>query len=320
MARLVSFTGEPLRVPLAGAELPAALDTLPVWTHITGLEDTAAIVALGARLKLHPLIVEDICDTTQRAKMEAIDGGVFVIARVVGFDEAGGVRSEQVSFVLTGTRLVSFSERELPFLEGLVAHLRRDPHPGQEPSPVRLAHALLDAVADDYFAVVEHLEDRAEEIHGGLLIDPHDNDLSAIHALRRDVFACHKVIWPLRETLGRLARGDISLLSENDARYFRDVEDHALHVLEMLDSQKDALGSMTEIYLAAADIRLNDVMKVLTIISTVFIPLTFLVGVYGMNFHNMPELDWEYGYPVLWGVMLVLAAVMTWFFKRRHWF
>lgn len=302
-------------------ELPAFDPQSRYWLHVTGLSQISQIEELGRIFALHPLLIEDICDTAQRPKFDEFEGGLFVLVRIVKFDpQSERVGSDQLSIVLGQNYALSFAENDWPFVAPLANRLKTPGARLAQRGADGLVHALLDAVVDNYFGCVEALEDATESLQRQLTDQPDNKTLQRIHALRREVLAFYKAIWPLRDTLSYLTRGDSPFVSEPVERYFRDVQDHLLHVIEMLDSLKEVLSSLVDVYLSSVSLRLNDVMKVLTVISTIFIPLTFLVGVYGMNFKFMPELEWEFGYPLLWAVMALLALAMAWTFKRRRWF
>lgn len=321
--RLISYGDGPTRETLVSAvgELAAFDPKERHWLNVVGLNETARIEELGRAFSLHPLLIEDICDTAQRPKFDEFEGGLFVLVRLVKFDpQSRQLGSDQLSIVLGKNYAISFTENDWPFMATLAARLKTPGARLTQRGPDGLVHALLDAVVDSYFGCVEAIEDATEDLQRELTTRPDAQTLQRIHGLRREVLAFHKAVWPLRDTLGYMTRGDSPYVSEAVERYFRDVQDHLLHVIEMLDSLKEVLSSLVDIYLSAVSLRLNDVMKVLTVISTIFIPLTFLVGVYGMNFKYMPELDWEYGYPLLWMGMIGLAGGMAWIFKKRRWF
>lgn len=289
------------------------------WVNVEGIGQLTLLKALGNCFGIHPLVLEDIANTEQRPKAEEYDHYLFVVLKVLT-PVSGGVNCEQVSFLLGGNWLLTFQEG----LEG-------DPF-----GPVRdrlqngqgrlrsqgadfLAYSLMDVVVDNYFLVLEKVADSIEALEEEVMRAPSQRSLAEIYRLKRELLFIHKAIWPLREVVSSMLRRESSLVKEQTRIYLRDVYDHTVQVIETLETLRDMLSGMLDIYLSTVSNRLNAIMKVLTIITTIFMPLTFIAGLYGMNFKYMPELASPWGYPA---VLLLMAAVtvgMLVFFRRKKW-
>lgn len=289
------------------------------WLNVDGVHKPQLIESLGKELGLHPLVMEDIVNTDQRAKVEDYDGYLYVVLRMLRFDQQENqIHSEQLSLVLGPHFVLSLQE-----------------HPGDVFDPVRerlkagrrirfmqadyLAYALLDAVVDHYFVMLEELGDQIEALEDELITAPGPHTLEKIHHYKREMLLLRKSVWPLREVLSRLSRDENPLVSPETQVFLRDVYDHTIHVIETVDTFRELLVGMLDLYLSSVSNRMNEVMKVLTIFATLFMPLTFIAGVYGMNFEHMPELQWRYGYPLVWAVMVVTVIGLLAFFRRRQW-
>jgi magnesium transporter len=307
--------------PGAVAEcFPLAPAPAVTWLHVTGLHRPELIEALGAVLELHPLLQEDILNTDQRPKVEDYGGYLFLILKPLEWDAASGeLRAEQISLILGPNWVVTFEEREpclfLPVLERLRTAKGRIRKGGAD----YLAYALVDAVVDRYFEVLEKLGEKVEDLDESLMAAPDRGVMNHLHALRQELIVLRKAVWPLREVLGSLERDDDDLIQPPTRVYFRDVYDHSLRIIENLESYREMVSGMQELYLSSVSHRLNEVMKVLTVFTAIFAPLTFIVGVYGMNFRYLPELELRWAYPALWAVMAAAAGGMVWFFRRRKW-
>jgi magnesium transporter len=299
---------------------PPAPAPAVTWLHVTGLHRPEVIESLGSALGLHPLLLEDILNTDQRPKVEDYGNYLFLVLKPLEWDAASGeLKAEQISVILGPHWVVTFEEREpclfTPVLERLRAAKGRIRKGGAD----YLAYALVDAVVDRYFEVLEKLGERVEDLDETLLEAPDRSAMQRLHILRQELIVLRKAVWPLREVLGSLERDDDDLIQPGTRVYFRDVYDHSLRIIENLESYRELVSGMQELYLAGVSHRLNEVMKVLTVFTAIFAPLTFLVGVYGMNFPRIPEFGFRHAYFVLWGVMASVAAGMVWYFKRRKW-
>ena len=321
---------------LSAAEARAFADRPGVaWINVDGLADTAAIAAFGDAFRLHPLLVEDVVRTTQRPKLEVYDGYLFVVVRTVRATattpedaycrlpaEAEGHIIEQVSFVLGPDFVLSFQEDETDeadVFDALRARIRIGAGRVRSAGADYLLSALLDLVVDHTFVTLERMGDATETLEALALDRPEPSVQATISALRREVAVLRRAVWPLRDVLAGLGRDDTPLVEANTQPYLRDVSDHLVQAVEVLESLREVLASVADLYLSAVGTRQNEVMKVLTVISTVFLPLTFIAGVYGMNFERMPELAWTYGYAWAWFLMIGTAGTLYWFFKRSGW-
>jgi magnesium transporter len=290
------------------------------WINIDGLHDMAPIQAIGEHFGIHPLTLEDIVNTAQRPKLEIFDDYLYIVLKMLSFDPAAGtVKVEQVSIVLGRNVLFSFQEKPGDVFEMVRDRLRRGKARIRQTGCDYLAYALIDAVVDHYYLVLEQIAEEAEQIEQALLNSPDKNMMHRLHHLKRELILLRKQIWPLREVLASMIRGESTLIRETTVMFLRDVYDHAVQVIDTVESLRDALSGLLDLYLSTLSQRMNEVMKVLTIIATLFIPLTFLAGIYGMNFKYMPELEWPWGYAAFWALIVILAGAMVFFFRKRRW-
>lgn len=291
-----------------------------VWISVDGLHDAAAIEKLGEIFELHPLLLEDLVNTEQRPKLDDYEDYLFVVLKLFRLDEeTGRLTGEQVSLVLGERFLLSFQEHPVDVFESVRGRLRGGKGRIRKSGPDYLAYALIDSVVDHYFVVLERLGEVLEELEGRVIESPTTETLEQIHRLKREMILLRRSVWPLREVANALLREDPPLMQEQTRVYLRDVYDHTIQVIDTLESYRDILTGMLDVYLSSASNRLNEVMKVLTIIATIFIPLTFVAGVYGMNFEFMPELEVWWAYPAVLGLMLLIALAMIGFFRRKEW-
>jgi len=289
------------------------------WIHIDGLQDIRLLEQLGDIFHLHPLILEDILNTEQRPKSEDHDEYLYVVLKLLSEDAADGFVPEQISVVFGSNWVISLQEKEGRFLAPVRERLRNEKGRLRKAGADYLAHALLDAMVDSFFPVLDKFGEKIETLEGKLIGRPSPETLQAIQTLKREMIFLRKSVWPLRELVGGLARSDSPLIRESSVIYFRDIYDHVVQVIDAIETYRDMLSGMLDIYLSSVSNRMNEIMKVLTLIATLFMPLTFLAGVYGMNFKYMPELEWRWGYFVLLGVMMVIAVIMLRYFKRKKW-
>ncbi|NLW05354.1 MAG: magnesium/cobalt transporter CorA [Pseudomonadaceae bacterium] len=299
------------------------------WIQIQGLHDITQLRKVMDYFELHPLVQEDIVSINQRPKVEPYGDIVFVVGRMITARQQGEeteLKSEQVSLVLGKNFVLSFQESDDPLFDPvirrmLVANTRLRRH-----SIDFLTYALLDNLVDHYFTALDFVNETIEAMEERVIDKPDPIDLQSIHALRRDLIFFRKSVWSLRDGINSLIRDDSPLITPEIKVYLRDVYDHLVQVIDSVESQRELVFSLYDMYMSSLSSRMNEVMKVLTVISTLFIPLTFIVGVYGMNFNpetsawNMPELNWAFGYPAAWGLMLTLVASMLYYFKRKDWF
>jgi magnesium transporter len=308
--------------------LAAVGDTAPyrdrptvTWLNIDGLQDTGVLAALGEQFGLHSLILEDMLNTEQRPKFEDLGDSLFIVMRIFSLPADGkdGLLSEQISLIVGPRHLVTVQEKAGPLLDPIRERLRSGRGLIRKAGADYLAHAIMDAVVDQYFVVLEALGERIEALEDVLVTRPTQDTLRAIQVLKREMTALRKSVWPLREALSAIERSDSSLLHKATGPYFKDVYDHTIQVIDTIEAYRDLLSGMLDIYLSSLSNRMNEVMKVLTVIATLFMPLTFIAGIYGMNFKYMPELEWRWGYLGVWIVFLVTVAGMLLYFRRKRW-
>jgi magnesium transporter len=290
------------------------------WINVDGVHDPQVIEKLGTHFGLHPLVLEDIMNTSQRPKLEDMGETLFVVARMMEFDEASGaVGTDQLSLIVGKNFLLSFQERPGDEFGPVRERIRRGKGRIRKMGPDYLAYSLLDAVVDHYFVILERLGEHVETLEDELVLDPRKETLHEIHNLKREMIFLRKSVWPLREVIAGLERTESALIQDSTNIFLRDLYDHTIQVIDNVETFRDMLSGMLETYLSSVSNRMNEVMKVLTIISTIFIPLTFIVGVYGMNFDNLPEIHWRFGYFFVWGIMIVVGLFMAAFFRRKKW-
>ncbi|MCU0276179.1 MAG: magnesium/cobalt transporter CorA [Acidobacteria bacterium] len=291
------------------------------WIDIEGLHDIAMLDQLGQCYGLHPLILEDILNTDQRPKTDDMESYIYVVLKMLDFEPTTlEIVSEQVSVVFGRNYVISLQEgREGDLFEPLRERIRGGKGRIRKMGPDYLAYALLDTIIDHYFVILEKFAERIEMLEEELVSDPRPETLHQIHRLKREMIFLRKSAWPLREVVNALEKSESDLIRPATKIFLRDIYDHAIHIVDSIESYREMLSSMLDIYLSSVSNRMNQVMKVLTIIATIFMPLTFLAGVYGMNFKFMPELGWRWGYPLVLLVMAGAAGAMIHFFKKKNW-
>jgi magnesium transporter len=291
------------------------------WIDVDLVHQVDLVARIGECFGLHPLVVEDILNTDQRPKMEDFGDYLYVVLRALTCNgEKYGMETEQVSLILGPNYVISFQEKDGAVFEKVRERIRAGKGRIAKSGADYLAYSLLDTVVDNYFIVLEHLGERIETLEDVLVANPASSTLRAIHMLKRDLIFLRRSVWPLREVLNGLQREDSNLVRETTRVYLRDVYDHTIHAIDTLETFRDMISGMLDIYLTSISNRLNEVMKVLTIIATIFMPLTFISGVYGMNFRYMPELGWRWGYPAVLLLMAAVSGCMILYFKRKKWF
>jgi magnesium transporter len=290
------------------------------WINVDGVHDAGVIEKLGAAFGIHPLVLEDIMTTTQRPKTEDLGNAVFVVLRMIECDKDGNnLAADQLSLIFGANYVLSFQETPGDCLDPVRERIRGGKGRLRSLGPDYLAYAIVDAVVDNYFFVLETLGERIDALEDVLVDEPRRELLHEIHTLKREMIGLRKSVWPLREVVSGLERLESPLIQSSTGPFLRDLYDHSIQVIDTVESFREILSSMVETYLSSASNRMNEIMKVLTIISTIFIPITFLVGVYGMNFPNMPEIGWRWGYLAVWGVVVAVVAAMVAFIRRRKW-
>lgn len=298
------------------------------WIDIQGLGNEDVLRRLGQTFNLHPLVLEDVVNVPQRQKVEDYDDQLLIIARMVlPHPEGVGFVSEQVSFILHQKVLLTIQEepyhdsfdpvrKRIRLKKGLIRKM----------GPDFLTYALLDAIIDGFFPVLEIYGERLEILEDEILANPTRETLNQVHALKRELMTLRRLSWSQRDTLSALLRDDSQLISREVQVYLRDCYDHSIQILDMVETYRDFAASLMDVYLSSVSNKMNEVMKVLTVISTIFIPLTFISGLYGMNFNpqvsplNMPELSWYWGYPAVLAAMFLISGSLSYLFWRRGWF
>jgi magnesium transporter len=290
------------------------------WFQVAGVDDVEVLARLGEIFGLHPLLLEDVASLAQRPKLEEYDEHLFIVAHALAFDPRElRLAQEQVCLVVGRGWLLSFQEQPGPLFEPVRERLRRGRGRIRRLGADYLAYALLDTVVDRYYVALEAMGEASEALEDRLLAEPDARTLEELHQLKRQVLAFRKAVWPLREAAAWLGREESGLVSAESHVFLRDLHDHVVQVADQAETLREVVSGLMDIYLSSVSQRMNEVMKVLTIIATIFIPLTFVAGVYGMNFQWMPELGWPWAYPAALGLMAALAGGMVVYFRRKGW-
>lgn len=290
------------------------------WINIDGIHNVDIIEKIGGQFDLHPLIMEDVLNTEQRPKFEDYDKYMFIVFKMLSYnDEKQKTEIEQVSVVLGQNFVISFQERVGDVFEQIRDRIRNAKGRIRKAGPDYLAYSLLDAIVDNYFSILERIGEKIEFLEEQLVKDPTEQTIRQIHLLKREMIILRKSVWPLREVISGLQRTESRLIEKSTSFYLRDVYDHTIQIMDTIESSRDMISGMVDLYLSSLSNKMNSVMKVLTIIATIFIPLTFIAGVYGMNFRYMPETDCRWGYPAAWLVMIIVAVVMLIYFRKKKW-
>ncbi len=291
-----------------------------VWLNIDGIHDIELIGRLGQHFGIHPLTQEDILNTAHRPKFEEFEQYAYIVLKMLHYDSADNrVLTEQVSLILTEKVLISLQESQGDVFEPVRARLRKGRGRIRKAGSDYLAYALIDAIVDQYFAILEQIGTQIEEIENETLTDPTVTVLKRIHEMKREILYLRKQVWPLREIVGVMAKEEPALIQNDTMIFLRDVHDHTIQIMETIESQRDILAGLLDLYMTGISNKMNEVMKVLTIMATIFIPITFIAGVYGMNFRHMPELEWPWGYGLVWAVMVAVVIAMVIYFKNKKW-
>lgn len=291
------------------------------WINVDGVSNTKILEALGTSFNLHPLTVEDLANTQQRPKLEEYDDYLFVVLKMIRYnDQLNDIDVEQVSLVLANNWILSFQENiDGDVFEAVRERIRLGRGRIRKSQNDYLLYALIDAIVDHYFVILEKIGDRVEALEDTLIANPKPSDLEKLYKLKGQIYQLRRAIWPLRDVLSTLGKKDSGLLNDSTLIYIRDVYDHTVQVLESVEMTRDILSELLDIYLSSVSYRMNSIMKVLTIITTIFMPLSFIAGVYGMNFEHMPELKWAYGYPAVLTLMAFVTFAMLYAFRRVKW-
>ena len=290
------------------------------WINIDGLHQVEILERLGECYGLHPLVLEDILNTDQRPKMEDYGDYIYIVLKMLDqSNKSNEIIMEQISLILGPNFVFSFQEKEGDVFDPIRERIRNGKGRIRKMGTDYLTYALLDSIVDNYFIILEKLGEKIEFLEEKLVARPIPETLQTIHQLKREMIFLRKTVWPLREVISGFERNESSLIMESTKIYLRDVYDHTIQTIDTIETFRDMVSGMLDIYLSSVSNRLNSVMKVLTIIATIFMPLTFLAGIYGMNFKYMPELEWRWSYPVIWLIMVGIGIFMLLYFRKKKW-
>jgi magnesium transporter len=299
--------------------LAPPIDESVTWVNVGGVHKMDILESFGAQFHLHPLLLEDIANTDQRPKLEDYEACSFLVMKMLSVNDRQDIVVEQVSLVFGKKFVLSFQENGADVFTPVRDRLRGGKGRLRQSGADYLLYALVDAIVDQYFTVLEVLGEKIEVLQDLVVSDPKPETLRQIHALKRQLLFLRRAVWPLREAMNHLSRSESPFFQESTKVFFRDVYDHVVQIVDTIETLREMVSASLDIYLSSISYRLNAVMKVLTIITTIFMPLTFIVGIYGMNFEHMPELKWEWGYPLVLGLMVAIGIAMLGFFKRKKW-
>lgn len=293
---------------------------LKTWIHVRGIHDISMVQKIGAYFGLHPLMLEDIVNSGQRCKLDDYKENLFIVMRMLRYDSGKSeILDEQISIVLGSSYVISFVETEEEIFEPILQRLRKDNSRTRQLGSDYLCYSLMDCIVDNYFVILEKVDSNLEKLETELIEDPHPKTLLKIQRTKRDIILLRKSIWPTREVMSQLRRLENPLIDESTRIYMQDVYDHTIQAIDTIESFRDISSGMLDVYLSNMSQKMNEVIKVLTVVATVFAPLTFITGLYGMNFQHMPELQSKYGYPIVLIAMIIISIIMLIFFRRKKW-
>ncbi len=291
------------------------------WINIDGVHNTDIIEKVGANYNLHPLILEDIVNTDQRPKLEDFENYIFIVLKMLYFNEQqGNLEIEQISLILGSNYVISFQEKEGDVFNSIRERIRNAKGRIRKMGADYLTYAIMDAIVDSYYAITEKYSDKVEEMSDKMIENPNPNAMLIIQDYKGEMIMLRRSVWPLREVISKMMRTEPPLIQRTTEIYLRDIYDHSIQIIDTVGSLRDMVSGMQDIYLASVSNKMNEVMKVLTIFAAIFIPLTFITGIYGMNFKYMPEINTKAGYFLILGVMVALATTMVLYFKKKKWF
>ena len=313
-------SARPAEIISAHEVAPSIEDQTISWYTIDGVHDPEILNVIGERFGLHGLVLEDIANTQQRPKIEEFDEYIFIAMKMITFDEKEReLAAEHVSLIIGNGYVISFLENEGDVFEPVRQRIASGKGRIRKMTADYLAYALMDAIVDNYFTALEDIGDQIDEVEEEVVEAPTVKTLRTVHTLKRELIYLRRSVWPMREVVNALLRDESNLVRDETRIYLRDLYDHTIHVIDTVETMRDIVAGMLEVYLSSVSNKLNQVMKVLTVMSSIFIPLTFVAGVYGMNFKYMPELEWSYGYPAIMLGMFVVAMALLAVFRRKEW-
>lgn len=290
------------------------------WIQVYGVRHSETMTSIGEHFKLHTLILEDILHTNQRSKLDTYQDQLFIVMRLLYYeDNTQQLKDKQISLVLGPNYLISFLENDEKIFDPVKERLRQGSQRIRSQGSDYLAYTLLDTVVDSYFVVLEKVNVYLDRLEEKLMHPPNFQIVRKIHHAKRDMIALRKAIWPMRDVVNQFLRLETFPVSPTTQIYLKDVYDHIIRIIDIIEGFRDLVSGMMDIYLSAINMRTNDIMKVLTIVSTIFVPLTFIASIYGMNFEHMPELHMRWAYPLVLLIMIAIAAGMLFFFRRKKW-
>lgn len=296
-----------------------------IWVDVEGLGNAAVIGSIGKLFEVHPLAIEDSLTPHQRPKVDAYPNQLFIVARMV-IMSGGELQSEQVSMIIGDGYVLTFQEIPGDSFDPVRERLRKGDERLRNSQSDHLAYSLLDAVVDGYYPVIEDLGFKLDDLEDAIVESPHSEQIAPLHEIKRGLITMRRAIWPMRDAIGQLSRETTPFIQAETRLYFRDVYDHVIQVTDVVETNRERATDLMDVYLSSISNRINDVMRVLTLWATIFIPLTFIASIYGMNFDpdaspfNMPELRSRYGYPIVLGFMALVVVGVVWFFMRKGWF
>jgi len=300
-------------------QLSPPADESVIWINVGGVHKVEMVEMLGKQFSLHPLLLEDVMNTDQRPKLDDYEAYIFLVMKMLSLTDRKDIAVEQVSFVLGKNYVISFQENGTDVFQPVREHLRGGKGRLRQSGADYLLYALVDAIVDQYFAVLEHIGEKIEVVQQAVVDDPKPETLNEIHALKRQLLFVRRAVWPLRDVMTNLSRSDCPFLQQPTKLFFRDVYDHVVQIVDTIEILRDMVSASLDIYLSSVSYRLNTIMRVLTVITTIFMPLSFIASIYGMNFEYMPELRSPWGYPMVLGVMAAVGGGMLVLFRNKRW-
>lgn len=290
------------------------------WINIDGTEDSESLKKIGEIFNLHPLLLEDVSTAEQRPKLDEFEEQLFTILNMLSYNsEKNCITVEQIGIVLGRNYVLSFQEAGGDVFDPNRNRIRNNKGKHRKYSADYLFYTLIDTIVDNYFIILEKIGERLEDIEDNLISEPTNDILNDLYKIKRELILLRKSIWPLREVLMKFEREEYELITDSTQTYFKDVYDHTVQIIDTLESFRDLSGGMLDLYMSSISNKMNAVMKVLTVISTIFIPLSFLAGIYGMNFDYIPELKWKYGYFGFLASCLAILIAMLFYFRKKKW-
>jgi magnesium transporter len=289
------------------------------WVNINGIHDTEVIRRVGEMFGIHALVLEDVLNTDHRPKVEPFEDHVFFTMKMMWFLDDGTLEAEQVSIIFGSHWVISFQERKGDVFDPIRERIRQNTGVVRKKGADFLVYRLIDIVVDNYFIIMERFDEKLDDLEERITADTEGDHMAEIQEVKREMLRLRRSLLPLREAVGALEKGITGLVVKNNQKYFKDVYDHLVQLADSLEGNREVIGMLMDLYLANMSNRMNNVMRLLTIVSTIFIPLTFIAGIYGMNFENMPELGWPWAYFAVLGIMTAIGVTMVYFFRRRKW-